>query len=151
MSQENVDVVRRFEEAMVAAIDNESSGGEGDFASILALLDEECVIHGAASLPHGAEQVGHAGFFKLGELFSENWTFIEKPTFVYRDAGDVVLLHATFVLESRVSGKRVPVEMVELHTVKNGKIVDLMPYYRDTVPEAEAAGMCKIISRATEA
>ena len=98
MSQENVDVVRRFEEAMVAAIDNESSGGEGDFASILALLDEEVVIHGAASLPHGAEQVGHAGFFKLGELFSENWTFIEKPTFVYRDAGDVVLLHATFVL-----------------------------------------------------
>ena len=35
--------------------------------------------------------------------------------------------------------------MVELLTVKNGKIVDLMPYYRDTVPEAEAAGMCEII------
>lgn len=146
MSKENVEVVRKFEEAMVAALDAAATGGEADFDSILAMLDENIVIHGAASLPHGADQVGHAGFFKLGELFSESWTFVEKPTFIYRDAEDVVLLHATFELENRTSGKRVPVEMVELHTVKNGKIVDLMPYYRDTVPEAEAAGLVKVVS-----
>lgn len=148
MSQEDVEVVRRFEETMVAAIEAESSGAQGDFAAIFELVHEDIVIHGAPSLPHGAKRVGHKGFIELGESFGANWKFIETPTFTYRDAGDVVLLHATFRLESLTSGQQVPVDMIELHRVKDGKIIELTPFYRDTVPESAAAGMCTIISTA---
>jgi ketosteroid isomerase-like protein len=147
MSQENVEVVRGFEESMVPSIQDQSSSGDGDFASILALLDEECAFRPPASLPHGGDWIGHEAFIKMGEKFGEAWNFIETPTFTFRDAGDIVLLHATFVLESRVTGKQVPIDMVELIKVKDGKIVELVPYYRDTVPQSEAAGMATTISR----
>lgn len=145
MSQENVEVVRKFEESMVPSLAEEATSGEGDFQSILALLDTECVFRPPPSIPHGGDWIGHDGFVKMGEAFGEAWNMIEPPKFTFRDAGDIVLLHATFVLESRETGKRVPVEMVELITVSDGKIVELVPYYRDTVPLSEAAGIVNAV------
>jgi uncharacterized protein len=149
MSQENVEVVSRFEEMMVASIDDEATGGDGDFQSLLSMLDENVVMRPPGSLPHGGDWIGRDAIVRMGEKFGEAWTFIEKPTFTFRDAGDIVLLHATFVLESRVTGKQVPIDMVELITVKDGRIAELVPYYRDTVPQSEAAGMAKTVSRAS--
>src|SRR5438445_8301860 len=102
MSQENVEVVRRFEESMVPSLEEEAASSEGDFAKILELLDPEVVFRPPPSVPHGGDWVGHDGFVRMGQAFGQAWNMVERPTFEYLDAGgERVVLIASFVLESR--------------------------------------------------
>ena len=60
--------------------------------------------------------------------------------FAVAAGGDGVITLASFTIESRHTGRSVPVRMVEVVTVRDGRIVDLDAYYRDTVPIIQAAG-----------
>lgn len=142
MSQANVDLVRRFEESMVPSLEEEDAAvAQSGFERILAMLDDQVVFRPPPSLPHGGDHVGHDGFVHMGQVFADAWEMVEAPSFDYIDAGgDRVVLTIAFVLRARATGAEVPVEMVEVVTVRDGKIVELVPYYRDTVPLARAAG-----------
>jgi ketosteroid isomerase-like protein len=143
MSQENVDVVIRFEESMVPSLETEDAdAAQTGFEKILALLDAEVVFRPPAALPHGGDWVGHDGFVRMGQVFAEAWEMVKAPDFQFMDGGgDRVVLIANFILKSRATGTQVPVDMVEVVTVRDGKIVELVPYYRDTVPLSLAAGL----------
>jgi hypothetical protein len=145
----NLEVVRQFEDSMVPSLEEEATSAGGDFAGILELLDPAVVFRPPPSLPHGGDWTGHNGFVKMGETFGEAWNMARAPTFEFFDVSDGrVLLTASFVLESRETGRTVPVEMVELITVRDGRIVELVPFYRDTVPIATAAGTIADVQRA---
>jgi ketosteroid isomerase-like protein len=143
MSQENVDVVIRFEQSMVPSLELEDAdAATAGFEKILALLDAEVVFRPPMSLPHGGDWTGHDGFVEMGQVFNGAWEMIEPPKFDFMDAGgDRVVLIAHFIIKSRETGTHVPVDMVEIVTVRDGKIVELVPYYRDTVPLSQAAGL----------
>ena len=142
MSKENVEVVKRFESLMVSSIEHQhASGARGGFDQVLQLLDPGVVFRATTSLPHGGEFVGHDSFLKMGEQFRNLWKIVGRIDFEYLDGGDdKVVTLASFTMESRRTGRSVPVRMVEIVTVRGGKIAELVAYYHDTVPIIEAGG-----------
>jgi ketosteroid isomerase-like protein len=142
VSKENVEVVQRFESLIVPSIEAvETSAAQGGFEQVVELLDPNVRIHATTSLPHGGEFVGHDSFLKMGEQFHDLWNLVGAIEFEYLDGGDdKVVTLASFTLESRRTGRSVPVRMVEIVTVRDGKITELEAYYYDTVPIIEAGG-----------
>jgi len=140
---EALDVVMRFESLMVQRLRTEDGvSAEERSRQILELLDPDIVFHVTPSLPHGGDHVGHDGFFELGEAFTRTWNLIEGGNHEYVDAGDnrVIVLTNPSVFQSKETGRVVSFRMVELVTVRNGKITEFIPFYWDTVAMVEAAG-----------
>jgi hypothetical protein len=137
MSRENVELVRRFQESMELA----RSSVEDPYREVLELLDPEIVIRVAASLPHGGEWVGHAGFLAMEKAIVGARRVIGEAMFTYLDAGeDHVVVLIEFMHEVHHSAQVARIRMVEIITVRNGRIATLDPYYEDTVPFARASG-----------
>lgn len=139
MSTENVEVVKRFELLMSAR-----SGADGSrrLKQVLTLLDENVAFRPSATVPgHGGDWIGHDGFRKMCAAYAETWDPPEGLEFEFLDAGgDKVVILATFTRRSRRTGRSVPIRMVEVVTVRDGKITELVPYFYDTVAMVEASG-----------
>src|SRR5262245_54774682 len=107
---------------------------------ILAILDRDVVFFATPSIPHGGTYVGHDAFFKMGEQFRDLWNIADGVQMDYIDGGgDRVITLASWTAVSRLTGRRVPVRMVEVVIVRDGPIKELRAYYEDTVPLIEAA------------
>ena len=102
-----------------------SEGITGDIADMGTAeeadpFDEGIVIHEAASLPYGGDWTGKAaeGGSAGVELF---------------DVGDGhVITRQTALLSAPGTGETLPVQMVEVYKLVNGKIADIDVYYKDT-------------------
>ncbi len=140
---EALEVVKRFESLMVQRLnEGEGPSDEERLQQILALLDEDVVFHVCPSLPHGGDHVGHQGFFNLRDAFTKAWILVSGGNHEYVDVGDgerAIVLTNPSIFKSRQSGRVISFRMVELITVRDGKIVEFIPFYWDTVPLAEAA------------
>ena len=132
MSEENVDVVRRANEAFAS----------GDVATALDLLDPAIEWHGTVGgmdegrVAHGREEVVQ-GFLE----YFENWERIELRADEYIDAGDggVVVFHHE-VAKGRQSGVVVETDTGSVSTVSGGKIVRVRAYM-DRAEALRAAGV----------
>ena len=72
------------------------------------------------------------------------WEIGDGVQMEYIDGGDDrVITLASWTAVSRHSGRSVPVRMVEVVTVRDGRIKELRAYYEDTVPLIEAADGAK--------
>jgi ketosteroid isomerase-like protein len=142
MSQENVEVVKRFESLMVPSLEEEHAhGAGGGFDEVLKLLHPSVAFHASRSIPHGGDYVGHERFLQMCEQFRELWDLEGGVELEYLDAGeDRVITIASFTITSRHTGRSAPVRMVEVVTVRDGKIVELQAYYEDTAPIVVAGG-----------
>jgi uncharacterized protein len=145
VSQDNVDVVRRFEQLMVPALDeSDAEASQQRLERIKAVLDPDVVFHASPSIPHGGTYRGYDAFFKMGEQFRDLWDISAGVELEYIDGGgDKVITLAKWTGVSKLTGRAVPVDMVEVVTVKGGRIAELRAYYEDTVPLSEAAGGAK--------
>ncbi|MBF6621349.1 MAG: nuclear transport factor 2 family protein [Patulibacter sp.] len=140
MTQANVEVVRAFEEAMIPGVKDDDGGDARDtFAKIRELLDPEVVFRPAPSLPHGGVHVGFEGFMRMGELLHEHLGLDGDVTFECFDGpGDKVFILLEFVFVSKATGRSAPTKMVEVVTVRDGRIKELEAYYTDTAAIVEA-------------
>jgi ketosteroid isomerase-like protein len=137
VSAENVDVVERFESLMGAR----GEGGGGSLDEVLELLDENVAFRPSESVPgHGGEWVGHEGFLQMCRAYGEVWETPKDFRYEVLDGGgDRVVILASFIRTSRRTGRSIPIRMVEIVTVRDGKITELVPYFHDTVPMTEVA------------
>jgi ketosteroid isomerase-like protein len=117
-----VDVVRRFYDLVEA----------GEFDEVRALLHDDVVISEPPQLPFGGTYLGPTGFDALIDRI------VGIATFAVADGGhrqfqdgDPVLVHFDFELTSVATGERVRTPLVELFTVRAGKIAKLDIYYKD--------------------
>jgi uncharacterized protein len=142
VSKENVDVVKRFESLMVPSLEEgDAAVGGGGLDQVLELLDPDVAFHACTSIPHGGDYVGHERFLKMCDQFRELWNLVGGVELEYLDGGDDrVITLASFTAQSRHTGRSVPIRMVEVVTVRNGKIAELVAYYYDTAPIIEAGG-----------
>jgi uncharacterized protein len=125
---------------MVQVPGEAGSSPEERLNEMLDLIDPEFVIPVADSLPYGGRHLGREGFLTMGRRFAETWTILDHhhPS-EFLDIGEGrVLVRNGPVFQSRLTGKSVAFEMVEVLTVRNGKLVSLVPYYFDTVQLLEA-------------
>jgi uncharacterized protein len=136
MSQANVQVVERFEDAFV----------RGDLDEVLSLLAPDVVVHEAPSVPYPGDHRGHDGFLRLADAFNSVWEIVSDLDLTILDAGDrrVVVLVA-FDVVTRPTGVPLRLQLVEIYTLRDGRIADLDVYYRDTAAIVEATGGAKVL------
>ena len=106
-------------------------------------MDEDIVLHQTPDLPYGGEYTGRNGvaecFAKMSSLYS--YIDVQDPVFV--ENGDVVIVTCTLKTTSRATKEILSQPMVQVVTVKNGKITDFRPYYWN-VPSYVASCQTKL-------
>lgn len=122
MSESCVDVVKRIYE----------TGGKGDVAGMMSLLDPDIVIYEADALPYGGVHRGHAGmgalFQKLNEVV-EGFRVIPEQYFV---SGNDVAARIRVIGRGRVTGQAIDMAVMEVWTIKDGRATSIRPFYWDT-------------------
>ncbi len=132
---EAFEVVKRFGALMVDNLPEGEGGATAEerFAQILEMLDPDIRIPVPASLPYGGEHIGREEFLKMGEGFGQTWNIIDGGVGAPVDLGDGrVLAFFSPTFESLATGRRISFQQVEILTVRNGKIAELVPYCFDT-------------------
>ena len=104
-----------------------------DIDAALQTLDAACIIHIPASLPYGGTYQGHdeirqfwmSGFFQLYEQ-------PEPLGLQLLVSGDYVITLQTLKTRIRGSKNELEMPMAETFKLRDGKIVEIRPYYFDT-------------------
>lgn len=130
MSAENVELIRRFEEAFAS----------GDIDGVLATLADDVVVHECDSVPYPGDHRGHDGFLALIETFVATWE-LEGGLRVEEilPAGEervLVLTRADVV--AKATGRPLELRIAEIYTVRDGRIADIVVHYWDTHAMLEA-------------
>jgi ketosteroid isomerase-like protein len=130
MSIENVEVIRRFEDSFAA----------GDIDGVLATLADDVVVHECDSVPYPGDHRGKDAFLSLLEAFVATWE-LEDGLVVDEilPAGDEkVLVHSRAAVRAKGTGKPLELRIVEVYTVRDGRITDIVVHYWDTHAMVEA-------------
>jgi uncharacterized protein len=110
----------------------------GEAAAALELVDPGFVVREPEGLPYGGTYEGHEGFQRLLGAVFQIWKGAEITIDEVVGHGERVF--ALLSLRGRVgpAGELVATEVVEVWTVRDGKAVDLRPFYWDTARIARA-------------
>jgi ketosteroid isomerase-like protein len=132
-------VMQRFYEA---ERDYVEAGGPGraSFDRIAACLDPRVELHQAPGLPFAGVWLGPRGMEQFLAVMSELWQsmeFLEQRQMVH---GDTVVTTTRVRFVSRATGRAVVTTIVQLVTVRNGRIREIRPFYWDPAAISEACG-----------
>jgi ketosteroid isomerase-like protein len=119
--------VRRFMAASGAELQNERR----------TLLHNDFVVHEAGGLPFSGDYYGAQGFFELLNRMDDVLEFTAGPITTDALGNGTVAARFRLTFISRASGKSVEMGIVEIYTVRDGRIAELDVYYKD--PAAVAA------------
>ncbi|MEV8546477.1 nuclear transport factor 2 family protein [Streptomyces sp. NPDC051572] len=119
--QDNSAVVRKFTAGLEA----------GDVAGCLELLDDEIVFSEAESLPFGGDYVGKDGFVQLLRNVARYFR-VDLDTPEIGDAGVFVAVRVRGTMTSCVTGRSLPMQVVDLYRLRAEKIVRVDVYYQDS-------------------
>ena len=102
-----------------------------------SLLHDDFVVHEAGGLPFSGDYHGSQGFFELLNRMNDVLELTAGPITTAPLGGDTVAARFRLTFTSRASGKSVEMRLVEIYTVRDGRIAELDVYYKD--PAAVAA------------
>jgi uncharacterized protein len=102
-----------------------------------SLLHEDFVVHEAGGLPFSGDYHGSQGFFELLNAMNDVLELTAGPITTDPLGEDAVSARFRLTFISRASGKSVEMGLVEIYTVRDGRIAELDVYYKD--PAAVAA------------
>ena len=125
----NIDLARRFHDAVVS----------GDIDAVRDCVSDDFVLHEPPSLPYGGDYHGHEESARLGAVLSEVWEGTDNVEVTLLDAGDDrVLSLVEGDVVARATGTPVSLRIAEIHTIRDGKIVDARVFYWDTAEVVKA-------------
>ncbi|MGB6761566.1 nuclear transport factor 2 family protein [Mycobacterium sp.] len=102
-----------------------------------SLLHDDFVVHEAGGLPFSGDYHGSEGFFDLLNRMNDVLELTAGPITTDSLGDDVVAARFRLRFISRASGESVEMGLVEIYTVRDGRIAELDVYYKD--PAAVAA------------
>ncbi len=112
--------------------------GKADFSAMAATLDPEVVLHQSPDLPFGGEYVGHARYRQWADAMNAIFDQVDVQDARYFENGDTVAVACTLATRIRATRETLRLPMVQLVTVRQGKIVEFRPFYWN-VPAYRAA------------
>ncbi|MFZ3494828.1 nuclear transport factor 2 family protein [Streptomyces sp. 5.8] len=131
------ETLTRFYAAETAYI---AAGGPGraGFEEIAACLHPQVVLHQAPGLPYAGDWRGPDGIERFMAVMGEAWQsveFLEQHRMI--DGPDVVVTsRVRFV--ARASGRALETRIVQLMSVRDGRITEIRPFYWDPTAVATA-------------
>jgi uncharacterized protein len=126
-AERSLATVRRFMAAAGAERKNERC----------RLLRDDFVVHEAGGLPFSGDYHGSEGFFDLLNRMNDVLDLTAGPITTDPLGDDAVAARFRLRFISRASGESVEMGLVEIYTVRDGRIAELDVYYKD--PSAVAA------------
>ncbi len=121
MTEASLTIVQRFSTAV----------REGDFDEMDRLLHDDFVAREAGGLPYSGDYRGLDGFRALLEKMNDAMTLSPGP-FTSEPLGqNAVALRFSLTFTARASGKSVTMNLIEVYTLRDEKIVDLDVYYKN--------------------
>jgi ketosteroid isomerase-like protein len=122
MSSENVKVISGIYDGFIL---------HKSLDTLFASLHPEVVVNEAASLPFGGTFKGIAGVQDLfGQMFA-TWDDLEIGVEKLFDGGDQVVALLRLTARAKATGTPVDMQLTELWTLREGKVVGLKPFYFD--------------------
>lgn len=121
MTDSKVAIVQRFSAAV----------REGDFDEMGRLLHDDFVAREAGGLPYSGDYHGLSGFRELLGKMNDAMTLDPGP-FTSEPLGEsAVALRFSLTFIVRATGKSVTMNLIEVYTLRDEKILDLDVYYKD--------------------
>ncbi len=108
------------------------AAGGGDFSAIASTLDPQCVIFQPASLPYGGAWKGLSGFEEWMKALAQQWSSMEMRDAQIYPWEDVIVSKSHVFAHAKVSGKRADWPLLQFFKFRDGKILELSPFYWDT-------------------
>ncbi|WP_437316791.1 nuclear transport factor 2 family protein [Sorangium sp. So ce385] len=108
------------------------AGKAGDFETVLSFMDPDLVIEEAESLPYGGTYRGPEGFRRLiTRVFESVRTFHVEVDGMVAD-GDQVIVMLRLKLGLKGSDREFETKVAEYWRLRDGKVIELRPFYWDT-------------------
>ncbi|RSO44120.1 ketosteroid isomerase [Streptomyces sp. WAC 06725] len=132
-------VLERFYEAERAYV---AAGGPGraDFSALAACLAPDVVLHQSPGLPYAGAWRGPAGMERFMAVMGRLWRsmqFLEQRQLV---DGEEVVVTSRVRFTARATGRVLTTTIVQLMTVRDGRIREVRPFYWDPAAVAETCG-----------
>ena len=120
-------------EAAVAAARNlVDSFKSGDLDAAFANVHPEGVIHEADELWYAGDFVGPDGFREIIETMSSRLQIEVGDYEVFDTAGEETFMKVNVTFTSPETGRRLEMPIVEIYRAKDGKLIDMDIFYKDT-------------------
>jgi len=114
--------------------------GKNDIPGFFALFAADAELHEAPSLPYGGVYRGLAAVQRGSKLVFNAWKDFTYEVLQYTAGGDLVIVHVMICGVGKNTGKSFSMPIAELWRVKDGKVVELRPFYYDTHRAVEVYG-----------
>ena len=132
------EVLNRFYEAERIYMSAGGKAGGASFDGFAATLDPNVVLHQTPDLPWGGEYIGVKRYADWAAHMSDVFDRVDVQDVEFVETGDKVIVLCTLETRSRKTRETMRRPMVQIVTVKAGKIVDFRPFYWH-VPDYVAA------------
>lgn len=116
--------------------------GKADYAAVAAYLDPDVVLHQAPGLPFTGTGTwrGRDGLERFLAVFSETWESMDFLEQAHWGDADTVVVHSRVRFRARATGRDVDASILQLITVRNGRMLECRPFYWDPAAVARACG-----------
>ncbi|KAF7560756.1 hypothetical protein G7046_g3384 [Stylonectria norvegica] len=131
-------VLMAFYEAERRYMTAGGKAGGASFDEFASTLSPDVVLHQTPDLPWGGEYRGVERYADWAAKMSDCFTSVDVQDAKFLENGDQVVVLCTLVTKARRNGETLRHPMVQVITVKDGKITDFRPFYWN-VPDYVAA------------
>ncbi len=127
-SEDNVQIVEAYYQAK----------STGNVENILATLHPEFKLYEVQSLPYKGTWEGYSGAAEYFDAFMKVWQNPLMQGLEFFDIGSEVVARFTLKATASNTSKQIEMPITEFIKVKDGKVVEILPFYQDTAKVAEA-------------
>ena len=124
---DNVKIVQNYYQAI----------NTGNLETILATLHPEFKLSEVQSLPYKGTWEGHKGAAEYFDAFMKVWKNPLMQGLEFFDIGSEVVVRFTLKATARNTLKQIEMPITEFIKVKDGKVIEILPFYQDTAKVAE--------------
>ena len=132
MSGENVEIVRDCQELFA----------KRDFSSLTELVDPDVVVDLSRNVFNPEVFHGYGGLRRFVAVVGEMWDEFEVETEEILDAGDNVVCAVRISAVGR-AGVKVDMQIFQVWTLRDGKVVRVTGGYRERAEALEAVGLSR--------
>ncbi|MFV2172763.1 nuclear transport factor 2 family protein [Actinomadura sp. LOL_016] len=132
-------VMEKFYAAEAAYV---AAGGYGkaSYDEVAAYLDPDVVLQQAPGLPFTGTWQGRDGMERFLAVFSELWESMEFLDQEHLANGDTLMVRNRVRFRARATGRDVETLILQVITVRDGRMLECRPFYWDPAAIAEACG-----------